>query len=509
MIIRARFRGYAVAVVSVAAAAGLTGVLGPLLQPSFSPLFFAAVAVSSWYGGLGPGLVATALAAAITETIFFPPLYAVDTASVVRVGCFTVVALLVASLYARAHAAQRNAEGLARAREEALAQERAARAEAETASRAKDEFLATLSHELRTPLNAMVGWLWWLRRGDLDTARAAHALETVERNTKALAQLIEDLLDVSRIITGKLRLEMTSVDLADVIAAAIDSVGPAAVGRRIEIALSVEPGLAPIAGDPDRLQQVMWNLLSNAIKFTPEDGRVDVRLDRAGAAARIEVVDTGRGIDPKILPYVFDRFRQGPAAVHGTPGLGLGLSIVRHLVEVHGGSISAASAGEGQGSTFTITLPLVPAATPAPARALHAATGIPAGVLEGLRVLVVDDDRDALTWLSKTLAECGAQVLLAVSVREALQSVERDRPDVLVSDIRLPDEDGYTLIRRVRALEPALGRTLPAVALTAYPRVEDRARALQAGYQMHVPKPVEPLELVAVIAGVAGRAAAA
>jgi signal transduction histidine kinase/CheY-like chemotaxis protein len=499
-------RGYAVAVASVAAATALTLTLEPSLRPAYTPLFVAAVALSAWHAGRGPGLLATALSAAVTESLLFPASPLLTMTRLVRVGCSVTVALLIASLHTRARAAQLRAEALTRERDETLEREQAARARAECQSQAKDEFLATLSHELRSPLNAMMGWLWWLRRGDLDAERSTRALDILERNTKALAQLIDDLLDVSRIIAGKLRLELSTVRLADVIAAAVDAVAPAAAGKHIDVTLVVEAGIEPITGDAERLQQVLGNLLSNAIKFTPEGGHVAVRLERVGSSARIAITDTGPGIDPAILPHVFDRFRQGVAAVQSTKGLGLGLSIARHLVELHGGSISAGGNAEGRGATFAVVLPLVPAEDSGSTDEAALPVAGPAR-LDGLCLLLVDDDHDALAWLVKALADCGARVVTARCAAEAVEAVVRERPDVLVSDIRLPDEDGYALLRRVRALDP--GRALPAVAVTAYPRDEDRARALQAGYQTHVPKPVEPAELAAVVARLTGRSIAA
>jgi signal transduction histidine kinase/CheY-like chemotaxis protein len=414
---------------------------------------------------------------------------------------FAAVALLTASLYARAREAQRRAEELAAAREELLKQEQAARASAETAGRAKDEFLASLSHELRTPLNALVGWLWWLRMGELDESRQARALETIERNTQALAQLIEDLLDVSRIITGKLRLKTRVVLPASLAEAAVDAIRPAAVAKSIELLTVLDPEAGPVLADPDRLQQVMWNLLSNAIKFTPEKGRVTVSLARVGATVRLEIVDTGKGIAPAMLPHIFERFRQSETALTGPLGLGLGLSIVRHLVEVHGGRVTAASPGEGCGASFTVTLPVYTEAAPsAPEPGADDTTR-----MDGLVILVIEDDPDARHWLVQTLERWGARVSTASTGREALDAVTRERLDVLVSDIRLPDTDGYELIRKIRDIEGALGRYTPAVALTAYPRVEDRTRALQAGYQMHVPKPVAPHDLASVIATLTNR----
>jgi signal transduction histidine kinase/ActR/RegA family two-component response regulator len=494
-------RGYAVAVAAVGAAALLTAALRPALGGAVAPLFFAAVVVSCWSGGLRPGLLATALSALVTEAVFFPPIHRLDAGSLVRVFAFTVVALLTASLYTRARDARLRAEELAASREELLKQEQAARADAETAGHAKDEFLATLSHELRTPLNALVGWLWWLRKGELDEARQARALETIERNTQALAQLIEDLLDVSRIITGKLRLKTRVVLPAPLADAAVEAIRPAAIAKSIEMVTTIDSAAGPVLADPDRLQQIMWNLLSNAIKFTPEKGRVVVSLTRAGSEVTLQVSDTGRGIPPALLPYIFDRFRQSETVLTASLGLGLGLSIVRHLVEVHGGRIHAASPGEGLGATFTVTLPVCTEVEPA--AIAPAADHEPS--MDGLAILVVEDDPDARQWLVQTLERWGAQVSTASSGREALDAVTRQRLDVLVSDIRLPDTDGYELIRKIRDIEGALGRHTPAVALTAYPRVEDRARALQAGFEMHVPKPVAPRDLASVIATLTNR----
>jgi signal transduction histidine kinase/ActR/RegA family two-component response regulator len=499
-----RLPGYAVALGSVVAAGLLTGMLWPLIEPSSTPLFFAAVAISSWYGGRGPGLLATALAAVLTEWFFVPPLHVFTLGMVVRGVSFVVVALLVASLYQRARRAQEQAEALAGVRQALLRDEQAARSAAEAASRAKDEFLATLSHELRTPLNALVGWTWWLRRGDLDADRKTRALETIDRNAKTLAQLIEDLLDVSRIITGKVRLTVRPVDLAAVIDAAVAAVQPAASAKSIELAVTVDPGIGSVRGDAERLQQVLWNLLSNAIKFTADKGRVVVRLEPAAIGVSLVVRDTGQGIRREFLPYVFDRFTQGAGGARLGSGLGLGLAIARHIVELHGGAIRAESDGEGMGATFRVALPLAPPVTSAAEPEVPPAE--PArSALQGLRVLVVDDEPAAREWCAVTLGQYGAHVIAAASVPEALDALRDEAPDVLVSDLRLPREDGYDLIRQVRARDAERGARTPAVALTAYARVEDRSRALDAGYDAHVPKPVAVTELVMVVAGLAGR----
>jgi PAS domain S-box-containing protein len=387
-----------------------------------------------------------------------------------------------------------------------------ARQEAETANRLKDEFLATVSHELRTPLNAILGWSRMLSSGKLDEPSVARAVETIERNAKAQGQIIEDILDVSRIITGKLRLEVAPVEIAEAIEAAVDALRPTADARgvRLQAVLETKPNL--VLGDANRLQQIVWNLLSNAIKFTPKGGRVQVALSRINSHVEIQVSDTGQGISKKFLPYVFERFRQAdssPSRSYG--GLGLGLAIVRHLVELHGGNVTADSPGEGEGSTFTVRLPLaimregVNQLDPQSAMRLHQAAekGIPMELgleLAGVRVLAVDDEADARELLTVVLGQCGAEVRTAGSTPEAIDLLKEWRPDVLVSDIGMPGQDGYELIREVRALNTNQGGSIPAIALTAYARSEDRLKALRSGFQTHIAKPVEPAELAAVVA---------
>jgi signal transduction histidine kinase len=389
--------------------------------------------------------------------------------------------------------------------------EQAARRNAEEANRMKDEFLATLSHELRTPLNAILGWVQVLRTGKLDAAAGSRALETIERNARSQAQLIADLLDVSRIITGKLRLELKPVELARIIDAALDGVRPAADAKAIELVLSLASLESPVLGDSDRLQQVIWNLLSNAIKFTPRGGRVEVRLAESGLNAVIEVRDSGIGIRPDFLPYVFDRFRQAESTLtrsHG--GLGLGLSIVRHLLELHGGTVEVESQGEGMGTTFRVSIPLRGAATvekDSDGQQSPLAQGVwnLPDLLKNLHVLVLEDDADSRDLLVMALEQCGAEVTAFPSVPEALASFDTAVPDVLVSDIGVPFEDGYSFIRKVRSRPPAAGGTVPALALTAYARAEDRQQALEAGFQTHLAKPVDPSELIAAVARLAGR----
>jgi PAS domain S-box-containing protein len=387
--------------------------------------------------------------------------------------------------------------------------EQKARAEAETANRLKDEFLATVSHELRTPLHAILGWTGVLKGGKLDAGGAWRALETIERSAKAQQQIIEDILDVSRIITGKLRIEKAQVELPTVINAAVDSMRLAAEAKEVRLQTLLDYEANLVFGDANRLQQVVWNLISNAIKFTPRGGQVMVVSGRTDSQVEIKVIDTGRGIKPEFLPYVFDRFRQeDSSSTRAYGGLGLGLAIVRHLVELHGGTVAADSQGEGQGATFTVRLPLAGANADKTAAMQSSETTAEGGVSErlaGLKVLVVDDEADTRDLVALMLKQDGAQVRAADSANEGLQALAEWKPDVIISDIGMPLEDGYTLIRKVRALPPEQGGHTPAAALTAYARREDRVKALAAGYQAHLPKPVEPEELVAVVASLAGR----
>jgi len=404
--------------------------------------------------------------------------------------------------------AQKRAE---QERSELLLREQAARAEAQAATRAKDEFLAVLSHELRTPLQSMLGWTHMLKDRLSDGRLVRKGLQIMERNIKTQAQLIEDLLDVSRIVTGKLRLEHQRVDLTRVIGSALESAKVAADAKSIRVDATIEPLAGEVLGDPERLQQIVSNLLSNAVKFTPNRGSIGVRLEREGTGARITVEDAGSGIAPEFLPHVFDRFRQAESTTmrsHG--GLGLGLAIVRHLVEVHGGTVRAESPGEGQGATFTVTLPLVNAGPRAVTdeRAESPWNGSSAPVaLDGVRVLVVDDDPDARELLVTVLHESGAEVRAVPSVRAALDELESFSPHVLMSDIGMPEEDGYALIRQVRARESAEGCHVPAVALTAFASQADREQALAFGFDAHLAKPASPVDLTRTVAGMLGRAA--
>lgn len=386
----------------------------------------------------------------------------------------------------------------------------------ETADRAnqlKDEFLSTLSHELRTPLTSIVGWAEMLGNPKLDSVASLRAIEVIRRNARMQVQMIDDLLDVSRIITGKLRLNVQPVDLGTIIIAAVDGLRPAAEAKEIRLQLQLDSPAGQVSGDPDRLQQVTWNLIANAIKFTPKGGRVLVRLERVESHAEVTVSDTGQGIAREFLTHVFDRFRQADAtSTRAFGGLGLGLAIVRQFVELHGGTVRVQSEGEGLGSTFTVSLPLIAVRSAPSAAGSSQQTEFRLPQLEcppelqGLRVLVVDDEADTCELLQVILEGCGSQVKTASSAAAALEAVAEEVFDVLISDIGLPDEDGYSLIAKVRALGKERGGKIPAAAaLTAYAGEEDRIRVLRSGFQIHVPKPISPSELVAVVANLAGR----
>jgi signal transduction histidine kinase/ActR/RegA family two-component response regulator len=389
----------------------------------------------------------------------------------------------------------------------------ASRKQAEAANRMKDEFLATVSHELRTPLTAILGWANMLRTGELDSSQTKLAVETIERNARLQDQLVNDLLDLGRITTGKLRLNVSPIDPISPLEAAVEALRPAAEAKGIRIQKIIDTSVGAISGDPERLQQVVWNLLSNAIKFTAKNGRIQVRLERINSHLEIIVSDTGIGIKQEFLPFVFDRFRQGdsaPTRSHG--GLGLGLAIVRHLVELHGGEVHADSHGEGQGATFTVKLPVIPVyqrqeieerVHPRIAALLPQIEATDR--IDGVRVLVVDDEPDTRELLKTMLASCGAEVTMAASAKLALEEMQRSQFDVIVSDIGMPEVDGYELMQRIRCLPVELGGKTPAVALTAYARSEDRLRALRVGYKMHVSKPIERAELIVVVASIVDR----
>ena len=429
-----------------------------------------------------------------------------DEMTVVGLASQAAIAMDNARLYEGVKKARREAEHAAVENERLYRQ-------AEESSRLKEEFLATISHELRTPLSAILGWARMLRLGQLSPENMTKALDTIERNARAQAQLVDDLLDVSRIITGKLRMDVRPADPNSFIDAAVESVRPAAEAKGVRVQKVVDTGPISIPGDPVRLQQVVWNLLSNAIKFTPRGGRVQIRSERVNSHLEIVVSDTGQGISPDFLPHVFDRFRQADQKTsrqHG--GMGLGLAIVRHLVELHGGTVRAASPGEGKGATFTVMLPISPVyqLDPSGSRVHPAARDLLppddcTDRLDGMRILVVDDEPDTRDLLKQGLEFCGAKVEVVSCAAEAIEAIGSSVPDILISDIGMPGTDGYELIRKVRGLPPSRGGKVAAVALTAYTRIEDRLQALRAGYDMHVPKPVELAELVAVAASVTRR----
>ena len=408
--------------------------------------------------------------------------------------------------------AMEEAERANRERLQLLDSEREARSRAERASRMKDEFLATLSHELRTPLNAVLGWAHILRTDRLQGDELKQGLDTIERNARVQAQIIEDLLDMSRIISGKVRLDVGQIDLPAVLKESVDTVRTAAEAKGIHLQAIVDPRAGPISGDADRLQQVFWNLLNNAIKFTPKDGQIRVLLERVKSHIEVSVMDTGEGIAPEFMPYVFDRFQQGDASTtrrHG--GLGLGLAIVKQLVELHGGSVRVKSDGIGKGTTFLVHLPLLAVYSEPDTESRHPQTAprenrpLPDVSLTDVHILVVDDEVDARELVKRLLEMAGATVSLAGSASEAIERILVARPDVLVCDIGMPGDDGFSLIRQLRVLEESQENALPAVALTAYARSEDRTKSIRSGFQNHLSKPVEPAELLAIVSSLAGR----
>jgi PAS domain S-box-containing protein len=429
--------------------------------------------------------------------------------SPIRDGAGTIVG---ASKIARDISERRTLEQV---RQALLEQEQHARTDAESLNRSKDQFLATLSHELRTPLNAIFGWARMLESGSLDPVGAANAVQAILRNSRMQVQLIEDLFDVSRVITGNMRLDVRPMDVLAVLEAALDTVRPSAAAKRIRLDAALDPRASPIMGDPSRLQQVVWNLLMNAVKFTPNGGCVQLNLRRANSNVEIIVSDTGEGIGSDQLAHIFERFRQvdsGPTRRH--TGLGLGLSLAKHLVELHGGTVSADSAGLGRGATFTVRLPvsIVEVQLPIPPKGVHRPSEeLTAGhakpiSLRDVRVLVVDDDRESREVAGLVLVNAGAEIRTGASAREAmLHFAEEWSPDVLVSDLEMPEEDGFSLLQRARRASMVRGHRLPALALTAYGRSEDRIRVLAAGFNLHLAKPVDPTELVLSVASLVGR----
>lgn len=396
---------------------------------------------------------------------------------------------------------------------QAAALAKSAAAEAELQSRLKDEFLATLSHELRTPLQSIMGWTQLLLSGECSQEEVRQGIEVIDRNAHAQTRIIEDLLDMNRILSGKVRLDVQRVELPALIEASLETVKPAAMAKKVRLQTIIDPLAQPVSGDPGRLQQILWNLLSNAIRFTPSGGRVQVILERVNSHVEISVTDTGMGISPEFLPHVFERFRQADSSTtrrHG--GLGLGLAIVRHLTELHGGTVRVKSAGEGKGTTFTLMLPMaVLHSEPDPGRRHPGDSALgslrsPIPVLQKISLLVVDDEEDSRTLLQTMLSKAGAQVATAASADQALEMWRKGVPDVLISDIGMPEKDGYTLIQAIRALPASQGGKVPAIALTAYTRTEDRIKAFEAGFQMHLSKPADSRELTTMVASlVAGK----
>jgi signal transduction histidine kinase/ActR/RegA family two-component response regulator len=443
----------------------------------------------------------------------------VATAPIILIICFTYQTYLknIEASLEQTEAARLHVEELSRyirdlqrseeARGQLLLRAERARSEAEAANRIKDEFLATLSHELRTPLTSLLGWSSVLREARRDEKVLAQGLEAIDRNARVQAQLIDDLLDVSRIVSGKLNLDVRPLDIASVARAAINVVRPAADAKGITLDYHAEPGLGAISADSARLHQIIWNLLSNAVKFTTHGGKICVRVEHDGSNARVTVKDTGQGIEPEFLPRVFDRFRQADSSTtRNFGGLGLGLAIVRHLVELHGGTVSAQSDGLNKGATFTATFPLLAdRMEPAASAQVPEISSTDMYALDGLRVLLVDDEPEARQIISTVITRTGAEVRTCESAHEALAKLSEWKPDVILSDIAMPEEDGYSFIRKVRSLPRDKGGETPAAALTAYARDIDRRQALAAGYQMHIAKPIGAGQLVTMIARLAGR----
>lgn len=462
------------------------------------------------------GASAAGIIAILIRTYGF---YAVlATVPIVVIVCFTYQTYLknIEASLAQTDAARLHVQELSRyitelqrseeARGQLLVRAERARSEAEAANRIKDEFLATLSHELRTPLTSLLAWSSLLREaGEHERALLREGIEAIDRNARVQAQLIDDLLDVSRIVSGKLNLNVEPLNISAVTRAAIDVVRPAADAKGISINFFAQPGLGAISADSARLHQIVWNLLSNAVKFTPQGANITVQVMQDGSHARLTVRDTGQGIDAKLLPRVFDRFRQADSSTtRSFGGLGLGLAIVRHLVELHGGTVCADSEGIDKGATFSVTFPLIAERkeTATPTRAAEV-SGSDLRSLQGLRVLLVDDESETRNIIGTVVSRAGAEVRACTSAAEGLAAVVEWFPDVILSDIAMPGEDGYTFIRRVRSLPPEAGGDIPAAALTAYARAEDRSQALADGYQMHIAKPIDPRGLVAIIARLA------
>jgi signal transduction histidine kinase/ActR/RegA family two-component response regulator len=506
---------FGAALLAVAIACLVRALMGPIVGYRFQFLvFFPAILLSAWYGGFWPGLLSTLLSASFLLVLWTDPVGMISVAhptDSLAILLFIGIGIAIAAAHESLHrqqAAQRAAR--VEAERTALLAQRAEH-EAAAANRAKDEFLSALSHELRTPLTAILGWTSILRSRELDAATTARALEAIERNSLAQARLIEDIFDVSSVITGKLRLDVRPIDPAALVRSTLELMTPAVEAKGLALGAIIAPDLGIVRADPDRFQQILWNLLFNAVKFTPPGGRISVEISREKLQLWIRVEDTGQGIIPEFLPHVFERFRMAdPTSTRQHRGLGLGLALVKHLVEMHGGSATAESKGAGQGATFTVILPVQPVSAAEEASLLAAAE--PAdpprtAALEGVQVLVVDDDPDVRDLVASILEERGAKVAVVASAVEALGVLERRPFDVLVSDIAMPGEDGYSLLRRATALLAKQKRSMSAVALTAYAGSEDVKRAYRAGYVVHVAKPVVADRLVQVVARLAMSAA--
>jgi signal transduction histidine kinase/CheY-like chemotaxis protein len=504
---------YGVVIASVALAVLVTLWLKPVLNHSVFILFFAAVSFSAWDGGLKSGLLATILSVIACNYFFLPSIYLqkqIRPASLVLILIFSLVSLLISGLNEQLRVAKKSAdESLVKAkqageeRDQLLERERAAREEAVAANRVKDEFLAVLSHELRSPLNSILGWSKLLVERKYDEATTTRALQIIERNAKLQAELIEDLLDISRILQGKMSLKIGVVNLVSPIEAAIEIVRLAAQAKSIEIKTVYPLNVVQVAGDYNRLQQVLWNLLSNAVKFTPINGHVEVQLSASDTHAQIQISDTGQGIQPNFLPYVFDYFRQeNSTTTRESGGLGLGLAIVRHIVELHGGTVTASSPGVGLGSTFIVTFPLK-AIVSDKTEKLDVSSDSPD--FTSLKVLVVDDDLDTRELVVFILEEYGATVNHVASAQQVLDVLPSWQPDLLISDIGMPEMDGYMLLRQLRALPVEKGGQIPAIALTAYAQERDFQHMKQAGFTRYITKPVDPMVLTEVVAELIGK----
>jgi signal transduction histidine kinase/ActR/RegA family two-component response regulator len=490
---------FAVALASVGAVYVAGYLLGPLIDDSSHFLLLGtAVMASAWFAGTGPALAAT-VAGAVVGAWEAPASADAVRATQTHLALFVVQGLLLTALVSELRRARRAAEHEMRLADEA-------RRDSETAGRLKDEFLATISHELRTPLNSVLGWLHLLRTGKLDPATSTRGLEAVERNVRLQAQLTGDLLDVSKVLTGELRLYSRPVSLTECARQAADAVAPAAQAKGVQVTCEASEPPVPVLGDPTRLRQIVWHLLANAVKFTPRGGVVGIVVERTGDAAVLKVTDSGPGIDPEFLPRIFDRFTQeDPSPTRTAGGLGVGLSLVRDLVELHGGDIRARNRRSGTGAEFTVRFPVDTTARLESLKVAVPEAPIASAPLDGLRVLVLDQDADGRDLLRTVLQQRGAIVQTAASVGDALEALEAWRPDVLVSDSATPEHDSYALVGKVRSLDAERGGRIPAAALTAFARTDARVRQMLDAFQCDLPKPVEPATLAAEIARLSGR----